>query len=734
VSASAVPRDELSTGELTAARARAERASRAMPRPRPRTLRARFARVFGALLALAALNVGASYWGARQRGRVFRELHSTIAHHAALTEARAGLDDHAKRVRMLVQLLGVEHAQIGPDERHRAEQSVAALRRRIESAAGADAHLATVRARVDSLAEAWTRFYDRQAIDPGEAIVVAVTRAEPLARQLLGTDLPAAIRDEQRREEAASAAFERADRAASVLTWAILVLSAGASVVLAYLLSRDLRGAIGALHTGVERLGAGDLGHQVNVTTCEELATVGRSLNMMARRLRQARHELERRNQELAQLAFRDPLTQLANRTLFREHVERALSGRPGGSEEMAILFIDLDDFKSVNDTLGHHAGDRLLVDVASRLLEATRGSDTVARLGGDEFAILLHRVRERQEAVLVAERVLWSLRAPFTLDDRTLHVAASVGVVFHYDGQTTDELLRNADVAMYRAKAEGKGQYAVFAPEMHAALLDRVELAAELRDALQHDRLAVVYQPIVDLADRRVTGFEALVRWPNERRGAVSPALFIPLAEEVGAIVPLGKWVIGEACREAVRWQRTADRARPVGISINVSGLQLADPAFVRDVRDALAGTGLEPGCLTLEITETVIMRDSAAVLARLRELKTLGVRVAIDDFGTGYSSLAYLQRFPVDTLKIDKAFVDQIADGGNDAALARTIVALGDMLRLHTVAEGIERADQYEELRAAGCRLGQGYYFSRPLDADAAAAFLHVPAGRAD
>ena len=191
---------------------------------------------------------------------------------------------------------------------------------------------------------------------------------------------------------------------------------------------------------------------------------------------------------------------------------------------------------------------------------------------------------------------------------------------------------------------------------------------------------------------------------------------------------------MIGEACREAVRWQRTADRARPVGISINVSGLQLADPAFVRDVRDALADTGLDPECLTLEITETVIMRDSAAVLARLRELKTLGVRVAIDDFGTGYSSLAYLQRFPVDTLKIDKAFVDQIADGGNDAALARTIVALGDMLRLHTVAEGIERADQYEELRAAGCRLGQGYYFSRPLDPDAAAAFLHVPTGRAD
>ncbi|AHG88456.1 diguanylate cyclase [Gemmatirosa kalamazoonensis] len=701
---------------------------RALPPPRPRSLRARFARVFGVLLALAALDAAAFYWGARQRGRVFRELRDTIARHAALTETRAGLDDHAKRIRVVVQLVGVEHAPIDPDERRRALQSVAALRHRADRATGGVPGLATVRAETDSLADAWSRFYDRQGIDPADAILVAVTRAEPLAQRLLGTDLPAAIRGEQRRVAEASAAFERADRATSAIAWAVLALSVGVSVALAYLLSRDLRGAIGALHTGVERLGAGDLAHRVDVTTCEELATVGRSLNTMAQRLRQARQELERRNQELAHLAFRDPLTNLANRTLFREHVERALAGRHGHADEMSILFIDLDDFKSINDTLGHHSGDRLLVDVATRLLEATRGSDTVARLGGDEFAILLHRVRERAEAISVAERVLWALRAPFELDGRTLHVSASIGVVFHHDGQSTEELLRNADVAMYRAKAEGKGQHAVFAPEMHAALLDRVELAAELRDALQREALSVVYQPIVDLVDRRVAGFEALVRWPHSRRGPVSPTLFIPLAEEVGAIVPLGRWVIGRACHEAARWQRERNGRGPVGVSINVSGLQLADPAFVRDVRTALDESGLDPGILTLEITETVIMRDSVSTLARLRELKSLGVRVAIDDFGTGYSSLAYLQRFPVDVLKIDKAFVDQIADGGNDAALARTIVPLGDMLQLHTVAEGIERADQHAELLAAGCRLGQGYFFSHPLDADAAGEFLRA------
>jgi EAL domain-containing protein (putative c-di-GMP-specific phosphodiesterase class I) len=284
----------------------------------------------------------------------------------------------------------------------------------------------------------------------------------------------------------------------------------------------------------------------------------------------------------------------------------------------------------------------------------------------------------------------------------------------------------------MYRAKAAGKGQYAVFAPEMHAELLDRVELQAELREALDRHGLDVVYQPIVRLADRSVIGFEALVRWPSARRGSVAPAVFIPLAEETGSIVPLGRWVIARACREALTWQpsESAGAGRPdagaVGVSINVSGRQLEDPAFVDDVRDALDASGLDPRCLTLEITETAIMRDSVSTLARLRALKTLGIRVAIDDFGTGYSSLAYLRQFPVDTLKIDKAFVDQIARGGHDAALARTIVALGDVLQLRTVAEGIEHADQHAELLAAGCELGQGYLFSRPLDAEGAADFL--------
>jgi EAL domain-containing protein (putative c-di-GMP-specific phosphodiesterase class I) len=307
--------------------------------------------------------------------------------------------------------------------------------------------------------------------------------------------------------------------------------------------------------------------------------------------------------------------------------------------------------------------------------------------------------------------------------------------VVHHRPGAGADDLLRDADVAMYRAKASGKGQYAVFAPEMHAELLDRVELEAELREALDRHALDLVYQPIVRLADRRVTGFEALARWPSERRGAVAPSLFIPLAEEIGSIVPLGRWVIARACREALRWQPEGPggAGAPVSVSINVSGRQLEDPTFADDVREALVATGLEPSCLTLEITETVIMRDSVASLRRLRELKALGVQVAIDDFGTGYSSLAYLQRFPVDTLKIDKAFVDQIAGGGNDAALARTIVALGDMLRLRTVAEGIESAEQRDELLAVGCKLGQGYLFSRPLDAQGAADFL-AATGRAD
>ena len=453
------------------------------------------------------------------------------------------------------------------------------------------------------------------------------------------------------------------------------------------------------------------------------------------------RTELEAR---LAHQAFHDPLTGLANRALFRDRVEHALerlarTGAPPAeaASGVAVLFLDLDNFKNVNDSLGHDAGDRLLCAVAARLLNATRGCDTVARFGGDEFAVLLEHVRGEEDALAVAERVTAALRTPVPLghaggDDAAAQVGASVGVSFAEPAMAADELLRNADAAMYDAKRAGKGRFAVFDPVLVEAATERLQLAADLGHALAGapagGELLLAYQPIVALDTGAVVSAEALARWRHPSRGAVSPAVFIPVAEDSGLIVELGRRVLEEACRTAATWPR-AEGGHAAAVTVNVSGRQLQDAEFPAQVRAALADSGLEPARLTLEITESVIMRDTDATLAQLTALKALGVRLAVDDFGTGYSSLSYLQKFPVDVLKIDKSFVDGVARGGHHAALARTIVALGETLSLRTVAEGVEEPVQQERLRAMGCQLGQGYLFARPLDAAAMLSLLRAP-----
>ena len=429
---------------------------------------------------------------------------------------------------------------------------------------------------------------------------------------------------------------------------------------------------------------------------------------------------------ELQHQAFHDALTGLANRVLFKDRVEHALERVTRTDDRIAVLFMDIDDFKLVNDSYGHVLGDSLLVEVAERLGGVLRTSDTAARLGGDEFAILLEGTADVAEACAVAERALALFGESFVLDTAELSISVSIGVALS-DGSHTSaqELLRDADVAMYSAKAHGKDRLEVFEPAMQAAVYERLELANELRQAVDNDEFVVHYQPIIDIATERIVGTEALVRWNHPREGLLLPGWFIQVAEETGLILPIGDFVLDRACRQLWRWEQRFP-ASALRMAVNLSPRQLKDPDLIAKVRGVLASSGIDPERLTLEITETALVEDSHATLTRLRELKALGIRLSIDDFGTGYSSLSYLRQFPVDGVKIAKPFVDHVAEGDDHSALARAIITLGETLRLEVVAEGIEQQQQLDELRELGCKLGQGFLASRPVDALHLAALL--------
>ncbi len=416
--------------------------------------------------------------------------------------------------------------------------------------------------------------------------------------------------------------------------------------------------------------------------------------------------------------AFHDPLTDLANRSLFLYQVGHALTRAVRVGQSVTVLFFDLDNFKTVNDSLGHAAGDRLLVDAARRLSACVRDSDLIARLGGDEFAVLVEDADQPTDALHLAERIAAALAKPFMLGGKEVFVSASIGIARTTQGGTTDELMRNADVAMYVAKTRGKGQCVCFEPQMHIAALERLVVEADLRRAIERDEFFLQYQPIVLLETGEIIGAEALVRWCCRDRGTVPPGVFIPIAEETGLICAIGRWVLKRACRTAYLWEK--ERGHPMRINVNLSGRQLQEPGVVDDVRLALEESGLDPKHLVLELTESMLMQNTELSMARLTALKALGVSLAIDDFGTGYSSLSYLQRYPIDILKIDKAFVDVIDKGGDGPVLASAIVALGETLRMNTVAEGIETEAQRLHLLELGCELGQGYLFARPLDAE--------------
>jgi len=419
---------------------------------------------------------------------------------------------------------------------------------------------------------------------------------------------------------------------------------------------------------------------------------------------------------QLAHQAFHDPLTGLANRALFADRVEHAVAGRGRPELGVAVLFLDVDDFKTVNDSLGHSAGDLLLRAVGQRLLDAVRPGDTVARFGGDEFAVLLEEISATSDAARAAERIARVLRVPFFVQGREVFVTASIGISI---GHHADELLRSADVAMYRAKSAGKASHVFYEPAMDDATHSRLQLTSDLRRATFHGEFALVYQPEVDLSTGRPVGLEALLRWLHPELGVVAPLEFVGLAEDTGLVVPIGRWVLTEACTRAAELHSRRADALPLTMSVNLSARQLQDPGLIEDVAEALQASGLAPERLTLELTESVLVRGGEAVLDGLRALKDLGVRLALDDFGIGYSSLSYLRDLPVDVLKIDRSFVTAADADAESRSILRGIVQIGQALGLEVVAEGIERTAQVVALLELGCSVGQGYYFWRPLQA---------------
>ena len=428
--------------------------------------------------------------------------------------------------------------------------------------------------------------------------------------------------------------------------------------------------------------------------------------------------------ERIAHEALHDALTGLPNRSLFVEHLHQAIAYAERHENYLfAVLFLDLDRFKTINDSLGHAVGDQFLVRIGRKLESVLRPEDAIARIGGDEFTILLNDIGSIRDATRVANRINREFIQPFSLAEQQVFTTASIGITLSKLGySSTEEVLRDADTAMYRAKSRGGGRYEVFDPSMQASVMALLKLEADLRLAIEREEFCLHYQPIVSLENNRITGFEALVRWWHPERGLVFPDEFIPVAEETGLIVPIGKWVLREACRQVRTWQDAARDNMPLSVSVNLSGKEFSQTGLIAQVSNVLEETGLAARSLELEITESAVMENSKSASAMLGQLKGLGVKLQIDDFGTGYSSLSNLHNFPVDVLKIDRSFVMRMAPGNKSSEIVQTIVQLAHILGMEVTAEGVETAEQLAQLRALRCEYGQGYHFSKPVDGEAA------------
>jgi diguanylate cyclase (GGDEF)-like protein len=519
-------------------------------------------------------------------------------------------------------------------------------------------------------------------------------------------------------------ASRRLSRNQAAIALGALLAALGLAAFLARRLSVGMLEPIRRLTRAARAFGSGHLGHRVAVASSAELREMEDAFNRMAVALQEQHEQLEHQ-------AFTDALTAIPNRALFEDRARRALERTAGTGQRVAVLMIDLDDFKLVNDGLGHSSGDELIALAAARLSGAARPMDTVARLGGDEFAVLLEGVRGLDDALAAAERVRRLFDEPFQIGGSDVVVSASVGIALSAGSVDADELLHRADLAMYRVKERGKAGTEFFDPVMEQRAVERLDTLSALRKAVDGDELVAHYQPIVHLETGRVLAAEALIRWERPGHGLVPPLDFIPLAEETGLIMPLGAWVLREACRQARRWR--SEGAPDVRVAVNVSARQLLDADFEQMVAGALAETGLAPDALALEVTESSVMMNADVTIPKLDRIVRTGVRLMLDDFGEGHSSLSHIRRLPIEGLKVARPFVKELADPEGDSRLVRGIVELAHSLGLHLVAEGIETPQQRDALHALGCRYGQGFLFARPLDEPAFRALLRErqPAG---